>query len=69
MLTAIRVKLIRSPKGRIPKHRATVRGLGLRHTEQERVLEDTPAVRGMVAAVPYLVRIIEEGLPIEAARS
>ena len=68
MLKAIRIKLVRSPAGRVPKHRATVKGLGLRHTEHERVLEDTPAVRGMIKAVPYLVEVIEEGLPIEAAR-
>ncbi len=68
MLKALKIKLVRSPAGRVPKHRAIVKGLGLRYTEHERVLEDTPAVRGMIAAVPYLVQVIEEGLPIEAAR-
>ena len=67
MSKAIRVKLTRSACGRLPAHRATVRGLGLRRTGQERVLEDTPAIRGMVASVPYLVEIVEEGLTYEPA--
>jgi len=40
----------------------TVRGLGLRKLNQERVLEDTPAVRGMVKKVPHLVQIVEENI-------
>jgi len=36
-----------------------VRGLGLRKTNSERVLEDTPAVRGMINKVAYLVRVGE----------
>ena len=65
---AMRVKLVRSPHGRLPKHAATIRGLGLRNTGSTRVLEDTPATRGMVRQIPHLVTIIEEGLPIDAAR-
>ncbi|MBN1282394.1 MAG: 50S ribosomal protein L30 [Proteobacteria bacterium] len=68
MTKAIRVKLVRSACGRIPKHRGTALGLGLRRTGDERVLEDTPAVRGMVAKIPYLVEIVEEGLSIEPSR-
>lgn len=68
MQKALKIKLVRSPEGRLPKHRAIVKGLGLRFTEHERILEDTPAVRGMIAKVPYLVAITEEGLPIEASR-
>ncbi len=62
MKTSMRIKLVRSAYGRIPKHRVTVRGLGLTRTNQERVVLDTPAIRGMVAKVPYLVEIIEEGI-------
>lgn len=65
---AMKVKLVRSAYGRLPKHRATVRGLGLRKTGDERVIEDTPATRGMVLSIPHLVSIVEEGLPIGAAR-
>jgi large subunit ribosomal protein L30 len=52
----IKVTLIKSPIGTIEKHRACVRGLGLKRLNQSVVLEDTPAVRGMVKRVNYLVK-------------
>ena len=54
----IKVKLVRSVIGTREDHRATVRGLGLRRLNDERVLEDTAAVRGMIRKVDYLVRVI-----------
>ena len=54
------VKLVKSPIGQRSDHRATVRGLGLRKVNSTRVLEDTPAIRGMVNKIPHLVEIIEE---------
>lgn len=51
------VKLVRSIAGTRESHRATVRGLGLRKLNSEFVLEDTPAVRGMINKVSYLVKI------------
>ena len=53
----IRVKLVKSPNGCNTGHRATVRGLGLKKINQTVELVDTPAVRGMIDAVYYLVRI------------
>ena len=53
----VKVTLVRSPAGTRESHRATVRGLGLRKIRQSRVLEDTPAVRGMINKVSYLVRV------------
>lgn len=53
----IKVKLIRSVIGTRESHRATVRGLGLRKLGSVRELEDTPAVRGMIRKVSYLVEI------------
>jgi large subunit ribosomal protein L30 len=50
------VTLVKSPNGTSEKHRATVRGLGLRRMNSSRVLEDTPAVRGMINRVYYLVK-------------
>ena len=50
------VTLVKSPNGTSEKHRATVRGLGLRRIGASRVLEDTPAVRGMINKVAYLVK-------------
>jgi large subunit ribosomal protein L30 len=52
------VKLVRSVAGTRESHRATVRGLGLRKLNSERVLEDTPAVRGMINKVAYLVQVL-----------
>jgi large subunit ribosomal protein L30 len=54
----LKVKLIRSPIGCKASHRATVVGLGLRRMNSESVLEDTPAVRGMVNKVSYLVKVL-----------
>ncbi len=57
---ALKVKLFRSPIGTQPKHRLCVQGLGLRKVGQVRELEDTPAVRGMINKVSYMVRVVEE---------
>ena len=54
--TTLTVKLVKSVAGTRQSHRDTVRGLGLRKTNSERVLEDTPAVRGMNNKVAYLVK-------------
>ncbi len=53
----IKVTLFRSPIGQLPKHRATVTGLGLRKIGHTVELEDTPSVRGMVNKINYMVRI------------
>lgn len=52
----IKVRLIRSSIGTKQAHRATLRGLGLRRLNQICELEDTPAVRGMLNKVAYLVK-------------
>jgi large subunit ribosomal protein L30 len=52
------VQLVRSIAGTLESHRATVRGLGLRRLNSSRTLEDTPAVRGMINKVAYLVRVL-----------
>ncbi|HEX7689672.1 MAG TPA: 50S ribosomal protein L30 [Burkholderiaceae bacterium] len=54
----LRVKLVRSTIGTKQSHRDTVRGLGLRRLNSESVLEDTPAVRGMIDKVAYLVLVL-----------
>jgi len=53
----IRVTLVKSPAGTRGTHKATVLGLGLKKLNQTRELEDTPAVRGMVRKVAYLVKV------------
>jgi large subunit ribosomal protein L30 len=52
----VKVTLVKSPIGTIASHRACVLGLGLKKMNQSRVLEDTPAVRGMINKVNYLVK-------------
>ena len=52
------VKLVKSVAGTRDDHRATVRGLGLRKLNSQRTLEDTPAVRGMINKVAYLVQVL-----------
>jgi len=53
----IKVTLVKSVIGTKQDHRATVRGLGLRKLNSSAVLEDTPAVRGMIHKVAYLVKV------------
>ncbi len=55
----IRIKWIRSAIGCPEKHKLVIRGLGLRKLQQVVVRPDTPSIRGMVAKVPHLVRIVE----------
>jgi len=54
---SLSVTLTRSPNGCIARHRATVRGLGLRRMHHTVHLEDTSAIRGMLRQVAYLVRV------------
>ena len=53
----IKVTLIKSVIGTKQDHRATVKGLGLRKLNSSALLEDTPAVRGMIKKVNYLVKV------------
>jgi large subunit ribosomal protein L30 len=56
--STVSIKLVRSINGTRESHRATVRGLGLRKLNSESTLEDTPAVRGMINKVSYLVKVL-----------
>jgi large subunit ribosomal protein L30 len=56
----ITVEQYASPARRPQKQRATLVGLGLTKIRARRTLEDTPSVRGMIAAIPHLVRIVDE---------
>ena len=53
----LKVTQPRSSIGRLPKHKATLRGLGLRRIGHTVELEDTAAVRGMVNQVIYMVKV------------
>ena len=54
---AITVTLVKSAAGRLKKHKACVAGLGLRRIGHSVEVEDTPAVRGMINRVSYLVKV------------
>ena len=55
----IRIRQIRSAIGTRPEHREALRGLGLRRIRHEVEREDSPAVRGMIAKVDYLLEVSE----------
>jgi len=59
----LRVTQIRSAIGVKPKHRGTLRALGLGRIGRVSVLPDRPEIRGMVARVPHLVQVSYEGGP------
>ena len=56
----MKVTLHRSTNGRLAAHKACVRGLGLRRMHQVVEVEDTPATRGMVNKVSYMVKVLED---------
>lgn len=55
----VRITLVRSTIGAKPKHRGTVRALGLRRLNHSVVRIDGPELRGMLARVSHLVRVEE----------
>ncbi len=60
MAKTLKVRQTGSPIRRPKDQRATLRGLGLDKIGRVRELEDTPAVRGMVAKVAHLVEVVGE---------
>ena len=56
-VATVKVTLVKSVIGRIEAHRATVKGLGLRRMHHTVELQDTPAIRGMINAVGYLLKV------------
>jgi large subunit ribosomal protein L30 len=55
----LKVTQVRSAIGTKPKHRGTLRALGLGRIGRSRVLPDRPEIRGMLAKVPHLVTVEE----------
>jgi large subunit ribosomal protein L30 len=56
----IRVTMTKSLIGRLASHKACAKGLGLRKISQTVELEDTPAVRGMINKIGYMVDVAGE---------
>jgi len=57
MASTLKVTLVRSTIGILPKHKECVKGLGLRRIGHTVEVEDTPSVRGMINKVNYMVRV------------
>lgn len=55
----IKIKLVKSLIGRLPKHILIAKQLGLRKINTTIIHQDTPAIRGMVNAIYYLVEVEE----------
>jgi large subunit ribosomal protein L30 len=55
----LKIQYYRSAIGFTERQKLIVKGLGLRKLNAVREAEDTPAIRGMIAKVPHLVRILE----------
>ncbi|MEJ2179831.1 MAG: 50S ribosomal protein L30 [Gammaproteobacteria bacterium] len=55
----VKVTLVRSLNGRIAKHKACAAGLGLRRMHHTVTVQDTPANRGMINKVSYLLKVEE----------
>jgi large subunit ribosomal protein L30 len=53
----ISVTLIKSPIGTLPNHKLCLKGLGLRRMHQSVSVEDTPAVRGMINKISYMLKV------------
>ncbi len=59
MAEKLKITLVKSMIGRPEKHRRVLRGMGLTKMHKTVVLENTPAIRGMVCAVSHLVKAEE----------
>lgn len=58
--TTVTVEQTGSPIGRPAQQRQTLLGLGLTRIGRRKTLQDTPAVRGMIAKVAHLIRVVED---------
>ena len=55
----LKIELVRSTIGKIPKHRATVRALGLKKLHQIVIKDKNPMILGMVNSISYMLKIEE----------
>jgi len=56
-MAKLKVTLVKSPIGAIPKHRKTVEALGLRKLHASNEHQDNEAIRGMLHHVQHLVKV------------
>lgn len=56
----IRIRQVRSIIGGTERQRAVLRSLGLKRMNQEVLQKDNPSIRGMIQAIPHLVKVVED---------
>ncbi len=59
-MSYLKIQWVRSAIGRTQDQRDTIRSLGFRRLHEERVVKNTPEIRGMVKKVMHLLRIVED---------
>lgn len=58
-MSTIKIKLVKSPIGKVPKHRKTIKALGFKKLNQVIEKNDTPQIRGMIKQVEYMLEVEE----------
>ena len=58
-MAMIKVKLVKSPIGKIEKHKKTVEALGFKKINQVLEKNDTPEIRGMINQISYMVELVD----------
>lgn len=58
-MSTIKIKLKKSPIGKIEKHKRTIKALGLKKVGQVVEKEDTPQIRGMTHTVDFMVEVVD----------
>ncbi|OLS02125.1 50S ribosomal protein L30 [Tissierella creatinophila] len=58
-MAMIKIKLVKSPIGRIEKHKRTIEALGFKKVNQVLEKNDTPQIRGMINQISYMVEIVD----------
>ena len=59
MAEKLRITLVKSPIGAVPKHKATVAAMGLRKLNKTITLPDNPATRGQIQQIRHLLKVEE----------
>ncbi len=68
-MAQLKITQVKSKIRCLERHKRTLAALGLRHPHDTVVHTDTPQIRGMIAAVDYLVRVEADGQPTKAPRA
>ena len=58
-MSTIKIKLVKSPFGKVPNHRKTIKALGFTKLNQVIEKNDTPQIRGMLKQVDYMIEVVE----------